>query len=164
MAGQMNYGFQTPRGIAGSLYDLAPYEIVSRLNGEVTPGVMLFGMGAVIGDVPGVNVMVPETDATAAEFEGVIMTGFTNQMNMAGDVNIYPQQTVGILRWGNAWVRIPDDVAPDYGEDVFLIITGSDAGKFTNDSAAGISINARFIDKPGTGSIAPIQIFNQKNA
>jgi len=160
---QLTYNYQTPRGIAGSLFDLAPNEIVSRLNGEDSPKTMMYGMGAVVGDIPGVNVMVPETDATAAEFEGIIMTGFTTQMDMQGNVNIMPKQTVGILRWGNAWGRIPDGIVPEANQPVFWITTGADAGKFTNDSGEGIPINAQFISGPGTGNIAPIRLFNQMN-
>jgi len=161
---QLSYSYQTPRGIAGSLYDLAPYAIVSRLNAEAVPGIMKYGMGAVVGSTPGANVLVPEDGATAAKFEGIVMTGFTNQMDMEGKVNVYPQQTVGILRYGNAWVRIPDDVIPVYGEALYLIVDGDDAGKFTNDDAAGIAIYGRFIGGVGTGSIAPVELYNQKNA
>ena len=173
MAAQLSYSYQTPRGIAGSLLDIAPYSIDSRVNGEEDPNVMKFGMGAMQGLTPGVDVLVPTDESTGEQFEGVVLTGFTNQMNMLGDLRIFHLQTVGILRYGKAWARIADSVEPAYGEPLFLITDGPDAGLFTNDSGGGLAINGRFVGPAGTGhggigdgttvaiNIAPVEIFNQ---
>ena len=160
---QTNYSYQMPRGVAGSLYDLAPYAIVSRLNDERTIGRMKFGMGAMHGSTPGANVSVPAQNHAAADFEGVVMTGFATEMDMEGDINIRHQQTVGILRYGNAWVRIPNGVEPSYGQSVFLIRNGENAGLFTNVATGNMAIKARFISGRGTGNVAPIELYNQKN-
>jgi len=162
MSGQLSYSYQTPRGIAGSLYDLAPYAINSRLNAEDTPGALKYGMGAIIGDTPGVSVLAPGAAATPEQFEGIVMTGFTNQMNMQGEVNIYPQQTVGVLRYGNAWVRVAPDEEPEYGDSLYLIITGANAGMFSTIDT-NMPVMGRFIGGLGTGNIAPVELFNQKN-
>lgn len=56
---QTSYNYTTPKGVAGGLYDLAPYQVDSRVNGEATPGVLKFGMGVVQGTTPGTNVVRP---------------------------------------------------------------------------------------------------------
>ena len=102
MSVQTSYNFATPKGMAGSLFDLAPYSIDSRMNGETAAGTLKFGMGAVQGTTPGSDVKVPATGATAATFEGVVLNGFNTQQTMEGVVEILPSQTVGILRYGKA--------------------------------------------------------------
>ena len=162
MAGQTTYGFTPPRGLAGTLLDIANLkDIDSRVNAETEVDVMLFGMGAVQGPNPGVDVLVPTDASTPDEFEGIVMTGHTQQMTMTGEVNIYPAQTVGILRWGRAWARVEDGITPIYGEPLFLIIDGPDAGLFTNDDGGGdnMAINGRFYGGLGNGNIAPIELY-----
>ena len=162
MSGQLSYKYQMPRGIAGSLYDMSPHAIDSRTNGESGPDAMKYGMGAVVGINPGSDVLIPTAASTAAEFEGVVMTGFTNEMDMAGEVKVHPLRTVGILRWGRAWVRVADGVTPAYGDPLYLIKSGADAGRFTNVSAGNIAINGVFIGGLGTGDVAPVTLHNQK--
>ena len=164
MSGQLSYSYQTPKGVAGGLLDISPYAIDSRINGEEEYGALKFGMGAVQGDNPGVNVLIPSTSSAASDFEGVVLTGFTQMMNTEGAANIAPLQTVGILRWGRAWVRLADGITPVYGESLYLIKTGDDAGLFTNDSGGGanFAVNGRFIGGLGSGDIAPVEIYNQK--
>jgi len=164
MSGQLSYTYHTPKGVAGSLVDINAYSIDSRANGETRPGVMRFGMGAMIGESPGVTVRVPDASMTDASlFEGIVMTGFTQQMTMHGDVNVYPAQTVGILRWGRAWALVPDDVFPEYNDPAYLIVDGDDAGKFTNEAADNVAIKATFIGGRGTGAVAPVALYNQKS-
>ena len=157
-----NYSYQMPRGVAGSLYDLAPYAIVSRLNDETAPGKMKFGMGAMQGSAPGASVAVATPGREPGDFEGIVMTGFTSEMDMDGEIGIRHRQTVGVLRYGNAWARIPESASPSYGEDAHLILEGPDAGLFTNEQT-GMPIKARFIGGRGTGSVAPIELYNQAN-
>jgi hypothetical protein len=165
MSGQLSYNYQMPKGIAGSLVDISPRSIDSRINGETVNTVMKYGMGGVQGATPGVHIVLPTDASTADQFEGVIMTGFTNEMNMEGQVQIRSMQTVGCLRWGRAWARVPDGVTPAYGDSLYLIIDGADRGKFTNaPSADTLAINGMFIGGLGTGAVAPVEIYNQKNA
>jgi len=159
---QTQYTFMPSRGIAGSLVDISPYAIDSR-NNDAADGVLAFGMGAVKGSSPGVNVTAPTSSSTLDQFEGVVMTSFTEQMDMEGTISLKQGKTVGILRWGRAWVRVPDGVTPAYGDSVYLIISGTDAGKFTNASSAStLAINARFRDEIGGANVAPIELYNQK--
>ena len=159
---QLSYNYQTPKGIAGGLLDISPKEINSRINGETKSDTMKFGMGAVQGDIPGTDVKIPTAADTADKFEGLILTGHINQMNMSGEVKVYPKQTVGILRYGNAWARVAKDIEPSYGDPLYLVNDGAEAGLFTNDPTDAIEINGIFTGGLGTGNIAPVVIYNQK--
>ncbi len=163
MSAQTTYQYQTPKGVAGGLFDISPYSIDSRLNAEKGYNTLKFGMGAMQGTTPGVDVLIPVESDTAATFEGLVLTGFTSEMNMAGEVQVFSGQTVGILRWGKAWARIDPDVTPQYGESLYLINEGAKAGLFTNDETAGFAVNGRFMGTVGTGAIAPVELYNQKN-
>ena len=159
---QTTYGYKTPKGVAGSLMDIAPYAINSRVNGEEALDVLKFGMGAVVGTTPGSDILAPEAASTAAQFEGVVLTSFTSQMDMSGDIRIFPKQTVGVLRFGNAWVRIDPDATPAYGDKLYLITAdGPTRGLFTNDDSGNLAVSGRFIGGVDTGDIAPVEIFNQ---
>lgn len=160
---QLNYSFSAPRGIPGTLLDLSPKRIDSRLNAEEEIGKMKFGMGAVIGPSPGNNVLVPDDTATPLNFEGVIMSGLTKENNMQGEVNVYPLDTVGILKWGKAWVRVAEDIEPKFNDPLYLIIDGSEAGYFTNVPADAIRVRGRFVGGLGTSATAPVEIYNQDN-
>ena len=163
MAGQLTYNFNTPRGIAGTLFDISPYAIDSRINAETSSDAMLFGMGVVQGDVPGTNINVPATTSTIAEFEGISMASLTTQQTIPGEVKVYPQTTVGVLRWGKAWARVAPGETPAYGDDLFLIISGPNAGMFSTDDT-NLAINGKFEGPLGTGNVAPVVLFNQKQA
>lgn len=162
MSVQMKYGYSTPRGIPGGLYDLSPYVIDTRLN-EAANGKMLFGMGVVQGTTPGSNVGLPATGATAATFEGVTVNGFTQQHDLEGKVSLNNNQSVGVLRSGRIYARLVSDAAPAYGEAVYLVLTGDDAGLFTDavDGNNTLKINARFLGGKGSGSVAPVEVFTQ---
>ena len=158
---RMDYGFQTWLGMPGTLYDISPYAIDSRQNAEEVPGIMQFGIGVMQGDTPGANVRVPTEGDSLTAFEGVSMGSQTMDMNMDGELIIRPHQTIGVMRWGRAWVRVVPDTDIKYGDRVFLVRGGENAGLFTNIPANGLSINAMFIGGLGTSSVAPIELYNQ---
>ena len=160
---QLSYNYQTPKGVAGALLDIAPYRVDSRLNGEETAGALKFGMGVVRGNTPGSDVLIPTKDSEAAEFEGLLLTGYTNEMNMDGEITIKHLQTVGVLKYGNAWARLAEGIAPEYGDDLYLVIDGPEAGLFTNDDTDTLAVNGRFLKEVGTGNVAAVEIFNQKS-
>jgi len=159
---QLSYSFQSPIGIAGALLDIANKDIVSRANGEADSKNMKYGMGVVKGDSPGKDVLVPTEDSEPADFEGVLMTGHIDEMDRAGLIDIEHRQTVGVLNYGKAWARIAPGTEPAYGDDLFLIVNGEFAGFFTNEAEGAIEIQGRFIGGIGSGDIAPVEIFNQK--
>ena len=55
MSVQTSYGNQTPKGVAGGIYDMFHYAVDSRFN-EETDGVLRFGVGVVPGTLPGSSV------------------------------------------------------------------------------------------------------------
>jgi len=162
MSKQTNYSYQTKKGVAGGIFDIAPYSIDSRINGESAAGTLKYGMGAMHGATPGVDVKVPVTADTAVKFEGLVLNGYLNEMDMDGAIKIAPLQTVGIMRYGKAWARVSEEAEPTYGAALYLIKTGSEAGLFTTESTGNLAINGKFIGTFGTGNIAPVEIYNQK--
>lgn len=162
MSVQTNYNYATPCGVAGGLYDLAPYATDSRLNGETVAGALKFGMGVVQGSSAGSNVVLPAAGAKAADFEGIVMNSYTTEHDINGNVVVMPNQTVGVLRYGRIWARLKSDIAPQYGDVLYLIVDGEEAGLFTNAEAeTAIAVKGRFIGGKGTGDVAPVELFNQ---
>lgn len=163
MGAQTSYNYSTPRGVAGGLYDLSPYEMNSRLNGDEEKA-LLFGMGVVMAQNPGFDVELPQEDSIAENFEGVVINGLTTQQDVDGALKILHNQSVGILRYGNAWVRIGSAAAPEYGKDVYLITAGEEVGFFTDseDDSSKIAVPARFIGEKDSGNqIAPVKLYHQ---
>ena len=70
---------------------------------------------------------------------------------------------VSVMRYGRAWGRIPKSVTPEFGDALYLIISGDDAGKFTNAAGDGttVALKGRFCGSKGTGEIAPVELYNQ---
>jgi len=165
MSGQLSYNYQPPLGIAGTLTDINNRSIDSFLNGEANPYAMKYGMGVVQGNNPGKDVLIPTASSEAAIFEGIAMSNLTTQQTMDGKVLVRSGETIGVLRWGRAWARIVPGLTIDREDPVYLIITGLDAGYFTNvdGDADTISIKGTFTGKVGTGDIAEINLRNQMN-
>ncbi len=161
---QTRYGFTTPVGGAGGILDIAPYEINTFLNEEDT-GVMKHGIGVVTGTKAGTQVRVPATGDTAAIFEGVTVNNRTTELDMEGKLYIKNGAALGVMRYGRILVRVADGVEPAYGEAAYLIITGDEAGFFTNVADGNVAVKAKFIGGVDTvGNVAPVELFNQAQA
>lgn len=159
---QTSYNYTTPKGVAGGLYDLAPYQVESRVNGETVPGALKFGMGVVQGSTPGTNVVRPAAASTADKFEGLLLTGFTQEMDSTGEVIIKPKQTVGVLCYGKAWARLSKDATASYGDKLYLITSGDEAGLFTNEASGNLAVSGRFVGTADSVGIAPVELYNQQ--
>jgi hypothetical protein len=157
---QLSYNFNLQAGVPGGLCDTAPHEIVARANGEAAPGVVKYGMGVVVGDNPGKDVKLPVTASTVEKFEGVVKTGIS-QMDLEGNSALRQTQTLNVLKWGNVWLRLVEGLTITYGDPVYLVNTGADAGLFTNEEGDGIAINGKFLGGVESGNIALAEIFNQ---
>lgn len=159
---QLKYGFSTPLGEAGGIIDLAPYVIDAFTNEEDT-GVLNFGMGVVSGTVPGKQIKLPTSGSTAATFEGITTNRRTTEYDLEGKIHIRQNATIGVMRYGRIFGKLAPDVTPAYGNDVYLIITGENAGCFTNEHSESndVKVRGRFL---GAGDanrgIAPIELFN----
>ena len=183
MSAQIRYGYPMPIGAAGGIVDTAPYSIVSRVNEETT-GSMKYGIGVVQGSKPGSNVAIPTQDATAAQFEGISVNNHHTERDLEGELSIRKGATVGVMTYGKVYARVAEDVEPAYGDPVYLIVSGDEAGYFTNVAASAgegstgddsvdegsasvstIAIKARFLGTfDGTNKVAPIELFNQAQA
>lgn len=158
MSAQNSYRYATPRSTPGGIYDLSPKAVNSRQS----DGQLRFGMGVVHGSTPGANVAAPKSSATADKFEGIVLSTHTHEMDMDGAVTIKDGKTVNVMRYGRAWVRTEKDAEIAYGEDVYLITDGDEAGYFTNSDseATKIAVSGKFIGASGVDGIAPVELFN----
>lgn len=160
MSAQTHYGYNTPIGAAGGIVDLTPHAIDTFLN-EAENGVMKFGVGVVQGSIPGTNVNLPAAGATAAKFEGIVVNGRTTEYDMDGKLALRKGVAVGVMRYGRIYGRVAADVKPAYGEAVYMIASGEEAGCFTNVADGNVAVKARFLGTvDSTAQIAPIELFN----
>lgn len=163
MSAQMNYSFATPIGQAGGIYDLAPYAVESFRN-AAADGKMKFGMGVVRGTTkPGVEVEIPATGATAAKFEGIVTNRRTSENARFGGVELNQGITLGVMRWGRIYAQLATNVEPAYGEKAYLVITGDDAGTFTNVATGALDVKAEFRGTASDG-IALVELYNDARA
>lgn len=160
MSAQLKYGYSTPMGAAGGIVDLAPYAIDTFLNENATG--VLFGMGVVQGSKRGQNVKLPAEGATAAKFEGIVTNNRTTEFDMNGKLVVKEGASVGVMRYGRVYGRVAAGVKPAYGEKVYLIVSGEEAGYFTNSASGNVAVAARFLSGVDTAAqIAQIELFNQ---
>ena len=161
---QMRYGFTHPVGGAGGILDLAPYEINTFLNEEET-GTMKHGVGVVAGTIPGTNAKLPATGAKATDFLGVVVNNRTTELDLEGGLHIKKGAALGVMRYGRVLVRLAEDVEPAYGEAVYLIVDGDEAGCFTNAAEGNVAVKAKFVGGvDNTAAVAPIELYNQAQA
>lgn len=158
MSAQNSYRYTTPRNVPGGIYDLSP----NAVNSRQSEGQLRFGTGVIYGSTPGTNVTAPGSGATPDKFEGIVLSSHTHEMDMEGNVVIKDGKTVNVMRYGRAWVRTEPDAEIAYGEDVYLITDGDDAGCFTNSDseATKIAVSGKFIGASGVDGIAPVELFN----
>lgn len=151
MAAQTSYGFGFPKGVAGGLFDLSAHEVSTR---QAEGKNISFGIGVVMGTKKGTDVVIPAFDATAADFEGVVVhNSVMTEMDMNSKVNIGDKRTVGCLHYGKIWVKTGAKAVPAYKEKVYLITDGDEAGMFTTsaDTTAKIEVNAIFLGETDNG-------------
>lgn len=154
------YSQQTPKGTAGSLFDLTVHTVDSFRNTEAD-GTLLPGVGVVHGPNPGADISLPAEGATADKFVGVVMYGGSNELDMKNNLNIPNGYQVSVMRHGRVWVKMAEGDEPSYGDPVYLVAGGDGAGRFTTDAeGGGIPINARIIEV-GSNGLAAIELYNQ---
>ena len=163
MAAQLDYGYSTPKGVAGSKYDIAFDEVITRKN-EEADGVLKYGMAAMVGANAGSGVKVPATGCTADKIEGVVLRAANTEQDMGGQVVVKNNVSVGIVRRGHVWGRTASDAVPAYGAKAYVVVTGADAGTFTHldkqtgeGTPANVDIGATFGNAKDDG-IAVIEI------
>lgn len=173
MSAQTAYKFSTPIGVAGGIVDIAPYAIDTFLNEEDT-GNMKFGVGVVKGTKAGKEVKIPASGATAANFEGVTVNNLTTEYDMEGKINIRKAAAIGVMRYGRIYARVMTGITPAYGDGLYLVTTGDEAGYFSNAAATSgsngathtaIAVKGRFLGTvDAANGIAEVELFNQAQA
>ncbi len=154
MAVQTSYSYENPSGIAGGIYDLAPYEVNSRAS-EADAGKIKFGYGVVAGTASN-GVKLPA--ATTDEFEGVVVHK-AHEEERDGSIVLATGETFGVMRHGRIWARVDASVTIAKGDKLYLIVTGDNAGCFTNATEGTKEIAGKFIGANENG-IAPIALYN----
>lgn len=155
MSVQTSYGYATPKGVPGGIYDLYHYPVDSRYNEEAN-GKLRFGVAVVTGTAPGSSVKLPVSTSVAADIEGVVINGFNQQRDLEGKVFINNHQNIGVMRRGRCWVRLAANAAPAYGDELHIVVSGDDTGCFA--TTGGVTIPGRFIGGADNG-IAPIELY-----
>ena len=156
MAAQKNYTYSTPMGVPGGKVDIAFDVVKTRMN-EAEDGVLKFGMAAAVGTTPGTTVTVPSADTTAEKIEGVVICHPNTEQDMKGTVVVKKNVSVGVMSKGHIWARTATDVTPEYGETAYVVISGDDAGSFTNVADGALDIGAKF-GKYAEDGIAVIEL------
>ena len=140
---QLNYNYNTTIGAAGGIVDLAPHYVRSFIN-EAANGAMLFGMGV-----------------TAGTFEGIVTNRRTTELNLEGALTLRNKCALGVMQYGVIYGLVADNIEPAYGDAVYLLTTGNQAGYFTNASGTGaLAIKGRFVSTVSDG-VAAIELYNQ---
>lgn len=157
MAVQLDYGFTIDKGVAGGKCDLSFDTCVSRCA-EGT-GVKC-GLAVVTGTKGGVEVKVPT--ASTQKFEGIVVNGGANvEMDANGVATIADGRCISVMTHGKIWARLATDddeyVTVAYGDAVYVVASGAEAGCVTNSSTGTIATGAKFIGV-GDNGIAPIAI------
>lgn len=160
--GQTSYGFATPKGVAGGLFDISNYGASTRIN-AADDGDLKFGMGVVFGE-SAQEIVLPETGDTAAEFRGLVLNDFSTEQDMKGVVSLKKGKSVSCMEYGRAWARVPAALTGvKDGDALYLIITGDNAGLFTNAATDNVAIKGKFIGEID-GGLAPIELFHEAQA
>lgn len=159
---QLSYSYNTPMGAAGGIVDLAPHYIASFTN-EAATGAMAFGLGVVTGSVAGKGVAVPTSTSTAANFEGIVTNRRTTELDLEGNLSLRNKCALGVMRYGVIYALLAEGADPAYGDAVYMVKSGDDAGKFTDSSTSTVAIKGRFLSGADNG-VAIVELFNQAQA
>ena len=158
MSAQTSYNFKTVAGAAGGIVDLAPNKIDTFINKEAT-GTMKFGYG-VIRDSGNVC-KIPVGGTTGDKFLGVTVNNRTTEFDLEGNTYIRNKAAIGVMRYGSIYAKVASGLTIAAGDKLYLIISGTDAGKFTNASGGtAIAVNGVFDGPADSQAIAPVTLYN----
>ena len=156
---QLSYSYNTPMGAAGGIVDLAPHYIASFTN-EAANGAMAFGLGVVKGSAAGKGVKIPVAGSSATDFEGIVTNRRTTELDLEGNLSLRTKCALGVMRYGVIYALLADGATPEYGDAVYMVKSGDDAGKFTDSSSSTLAIKGRFLSGADNG-VAIVELFNQ---
>lgn len=150
MAAQLNYGFSTPKGVAGGKVDLAD-DIVASRTVEAEDGVLKFGMAVAVGENAGDGIKLVSEGTTKEQIDGVLLHAANTEQDMSGKVVIKKGTTQSVMRKGHVWGRLASNAEPTYNKPAYVVATGEDAGCFTHEADSNIDIGAVFGNASDTG-------------
>lgn len=158
MSVQTSYNFYTSKGVAGGLYDLS-HHVVDTFRNADEDGVIKFGVGVYTAGAANKGCVVSNNHDDATDFAGVVVNGFTTEMDMDGNASIKHGATVGVLTHGKVWVRLKEGVTPAYGMPAYVYLAGDENGFFCTSGGDNTEkINGRFVGER-SGNLAPIELF-----
>lgn len=164
MAVQTDYNFGFEKGVPGGLFDLSAHDITTR---QTVDDSIKFGMGVVVGTNKGVDVSLPESAATADDFEGVVVhNSVMAERTMDNKVVLDDGRIVGCLIYGRVWVQVEDGIEPAYKDQVYLITDGDNAGVFTTsatEETTTVALNAYFLGETDTNAGIANAMFNHED-
>jgi len=123
---QTTYARDHAAGMAGLLSDLRD-AVVESYSAEGTAGIG-FGLAVVAGTDPDRQVKLPTGEGLV--FRGITLHEYAQEQQADGTVEYAEGDTVNVGRRCRAWVRTAGSVTRD--QKAFFIISGADAGKFSN--------------------------------
>ena len=156
MSAQTTYKFNPIMGAAGGIFDLAPYEINTFLVEEET-GDMGFGVAVVSGTKAGSQIKLPS--AATDKFEGITVNRRTTELDLEGKAYIRKNSALGVMRYGRIFAKVASEVTPEYGDPVYVVISGDEKGFVTNKADGALAINAKFQSGLDNG-VALVEIAN----
>ena len=155
---QTSYGQYMDPATAGSLYDISPRTVDSK----VAEAAIGLGFGLIAGTDLANQVKVPAATFSAG-FIGIALSQAKEQ-DASGNVAYAAKDTVPVLRKGRAWVPFASGQAIVAETAAYLIFSGADAGKWTNAAGAGsvaVAVTgAKFItsNTSTTGGVVAIEL------
>lgn len=160
---QLSYNYNTTIGAAGGIVDLAPHYIRSFTN-EAATGAIQFGFGVTRGTKAGVGVKLPATADTAGLFEGIVTNRRTTELDLEGNLTLRNKCALGVMTYGVIYAQVVADSACAYGDPVYLMTSGANAGLFDKVAAGtgntSIQVKGRFLSAADNG-VAIVELFNQ---
>lgn len=144
MAAQLNYDYSTQKGVAGGLADISFSNVVTRTN-EEDDGKMKYGMAVAVGTSAGKTVKIPVEGTTATQIEGICLRAANTELDMKGKLVVPNNEPLSVIKKGNVWGRLATDCVATYGAIAYVVVSGEDAGCFTNTSGNNtVDIGAKF--------------------
>ena len=88
---------------------------------------------------------------------------------MDGDLSIRKGASVGVMRYGRIYARVADGVTVKYGDALYLLTDGENAGMFTNAASAttpkAVAVKGRFLGAADLSTkVAAVELFDQAQA
>lgn len=155
MSAQLDYGYSTAKAVPGAKVDLVDDVVETRRNDE-NDGVIKFGTAVAVGSKAGHSVKKPTGTTTAADIDGVVLCHPNTEQDMAGNVVVKKNSSLGVMKHGKIWGRLANNANAVYGAKAYVVIEGDDAGCFTptastTSGSKTVDINATFGNAADTG-------------